>query len=104
MSIRSAGEDWTIDGTYWTNGESGYDTGGEHRPATRYKGIDFEHKYPCQVRFDGRIATVRFRASLVGADDTVEVQFITAKSHESDAAPDDSDSEAGHADLVVTSA
>jgi hypothetical protein len=104
VSIHSGGEDWSVDGTYWTNGEAG-----DARRVSTYceavKGIDFEHKYPCQVSFDGHVATVRFRASLVSADDKVEVQFTTAKSHESDAAPNDpSDNESGHVDLVVTSA
>ena len=66
--------------------------------------MDPDHKHPCRVGFDGRITTIRFRASLLGADDEVEVQFTTAKSHETDAAPEDiSDDEWGHADLVVIS-
>ena len=53
VKIQSGGEDWTIDGNYWTNGESDYGTEETHTTCEAVKGIDFEHKHPCQVRFDG---------------------------------------------------
>ena len=59
VSIDSAGEEWTIDGNYWTNGASG-SRRREETSCEAVEGIDFEHKYPCHVRFDGRTATVRF--------------------------------------------
>src|SRR3954452_7388831 len=77
VSIESAGERWTIDGTYSTNGESGYGRQ-EETSCEAVEGIDFEHKHPCRVRFEGRTATVMFRASLVRADDKLEIGFSTA--------------------------
>jgi hypothetical protein len=88
VNIQSAGEDWTIDGNYWENGDGENDDYEESTSCEAVEGINFEHKQPCQVRFDGRIATIKFKASLIAKDDSVQVYFETAKSHETDYAPD----------------
>jgi hypothetical protein len=97
VNIEAGGEDWSISASWVAPNES--------RDASTtceaIKDIDFEHPHACQARFDGRVATITFEASMLRKDESPEVNFSTEKAHDSDIAPNDNDDGDVRVELVV---